>query len=68
MPYISKKGYMFGMPIATQPKRGNKKFGRYFLRRKKKTKGQSNSKRQRESSSVSFEEDEARKFSRIGEV
>jgi len=56
-----KKGYMLGMPITTQLEKEATKIGRLFregnrISRAKK----SNSKRHRESGSVSFEEDEAR--------
>ena len=63
-PYIAKNGYLLGMPITTQPESSNnKRISKHFSRRKQKTRANSKSKRQREAGSVSFEEDEARKFS-----
>ena len=55
-----KKGYMLGMPITTQLEKEATKFGRLFREGNRISRAKSNSKRHRESGSVSFEEDEAR--------
>ena len=60
-----KKGYMLGMPITTQLEKEATKFGRLFREGNRISRAKSNSKRHRESGSVSL--DEARKNSRIEE-